>query len=253
MFENMENLKIEAALFGKASLQKNYWDRPFHGLVYRFNGENSYCFAGEEEIPVPAGSVLFLPRGTDYAVRRLCPEESHYALVNFSADLPASEPKLYHTEDRPELGHLFEQMVKLWPFQTAANRCKTLSLFYEILSVLYRSEEHTYLSSRKKQILTPAMDFLRENIFDPDLRTEQLHTLSGVSDTYFRKLFLARYGVTPKQYILAKRLQQAKNILEAGEYARICDVARSVGFTDSLYFSRVYKEQFGTAPSAHGK
>ena len=47
--------------------------------------------------------------------------------------------------------------------------------------------------------------------------------------------------------------EQAKNILEAGEYARICDVARSVGFTDSLYFSRVYKEQFGTAPSAHGK
>lgn len=252
MFENMENLKIEAALFGNSSSRREYHDRPFHGLVYKFCGDSWHTHAADD-LHFTAGTMIFLPKGVTYSVRCDAPEESRYALINFSADLPPCLPKLFCTEEHPELAALFEQFVKLWLFRTPANRCTCLSLFYEILAIALRSEEKNDLEGRKKQLLAPAMDFLKDHIFDPNLRTEQLHRLCGVSDTYFRSLFLSRFGMAPKQYILHRRLNQARSILESGEYAHIYEVAAAVGFTDSLYFSRAYKKQFGTFPSAWEK
>ncbi len=52
-----------------------------------------------------------------------------------------------------------------------------------------------------------------ERIFDCGLRIGRLHTLCNISDTYFRKLFIAAYGVPPKKYVSEKRLAQAAIIL----------------------------------------
>lgn len=248
MFENMENLEIVSALFGNASAHRDYFDRPAHGLIYKATGQSRYSFPGGD-IYFPQGTVLFVPEGMDYTVHKLCEEESRYGLINFHADLKDPMPRLYRLDGFADAGFLYEKFVRAWLFADPSNHFLCLSLFYELISYLLRADEMAYSDSGKKQIIAPAVGYLQEHIFDPELRTEHLHRLCGVSDTYFRKLFISEFGVSPRQYITSKRLAQAKNILSGGDYTYIYDVARSVGYTDALYFSRIFKKKYGHFPS----
>ena len=68
---------------------------------------------------------------------------------------------------------------------------------------------------------------------------------------YLRKLFKKEMGITPHQYLSDKRLDTAAEYLASlyHDPGNIADVARQCGFNEPLYFSRMFKKKFGTAPS----
>ena len=103
---------------------------------------------------------------------------------------------------------------------------------------------------KKKVEEVPAVDYLQDHIYDAALRIGELHTFCGVSDTYFRKLFIAHFGEGPKQYVLQLRLRRARDILAQGEYSTVTQVAKQVGFDDPLYFSKQFRAAYGCAPTA---
>ena len=114
------------------------------------------------------------------------------------------------------------------------------------LAALQQSE---YVTGSKKDLILPAVDYLEKHIFDPELKASELPALCGMSAPTFRKIFCARFGASPRKYIISQRLTQAKIILESGEYKNISEVAFAVGYDDPLYFSKHFKSVYGTAPS----
>ena len=68
---------------------------------------------------------------------------------------------------------------------------------------------------------------------------------------YLRKLFKKEMGVTPHQFLSDKRLDTAAEYLASiyHDPGNIADIARQCGFNEPLYFSRMFKKKFGTAPS----
>lgn len=75
---------------------------------------------------------------------------------------------------------------------------------------------------------------------------------------YIRKLFKKEVGVTPHEYLIRLRMQRAKAILLSGVTNRYSDytvtqIAEACGFSEPLYFSRVFKKYFGIAPSFYIK
>ena len=68
---------------------------------------------------------------------------------------------------------------------------------------------------------------------------------------YLRKLFQQEMGQTPLKYMIDLRMKKAKSMLAAawtGEYS-VAEVAEHCGFSDALYFSRVFKKYYGCSPS----
>ncbi|MBQ8808583.1 MAG: helix-turn-helix transcriptional regulator [Clostridia bacterium] len=186
-------------------------------------------------------------------MKRICPEESRYALINFDADIENAIPFLYHIDDLSDHAFLFEKLIKSYVFQSRTNHYTRLSLFYRLLSCLSVSQEKTYYNTEKKKLIEPSLEYLNQHIFDSALKAQHLHTLCGISDTYFRKIFISIFGVSPKQYIINKRMLQAKNILDSGEYNNIYEVSESVGYTDALYFGKLFKNHYGYSPSKQEK
>ena len=58
--------------------------------------------------------------------------------------------------------------------------------------------------------------------------------------------------MTPIDYVVKKRMDEAKALLENSEM-KIKDIANGVGYEDSLYFSKVFKKVTGTSPKEYAR
>lgn len=223
--------------------------RPSHALVFRRSGAVDYDF-GTRKTRQELGEVMFLPKGTVFTAIPVGAEGSTYTIINFHGDCSFTEVKKMTLG--PEMMDIFSRLDRCTAMDPERDRYWILSDFYAILAQLAQQEQHGYYSRSSMILIEPALELMRKKLFDPNLNVGQLPAVCGLSDTYFRNLFAARFGVSPKKYILDRRLIHAKQLLESGECRFVREAARLSGFEDPLYFSRIFKARYGYPPSAHG-
>ena len=95
--------------------------------------------------------------------------------------------------------------------------------------------------------LSRVMAFIEENI-SVDLYISTLASVAGMSSFYFCRSFKQSTGITPHQFVLARRMELAKHLLRH-ERIPLMEVAHKVGFTDQSQFTRVFRKIVGTTPS----
>lgn len=76
----------------------------------------------------------------------------------------------------------------------------------------------------------------------------ELAYLSGRSLSSFKRDFKAIYNMTPASWIREKRLEKAKEMLEATQLP-VSEICYSLGFENISHFSRIFKEYHGQAPT----
>ncbi len=69
-----------------------------------------------------------------------------------------------------------------------------------------------------------------------------------LSKFHFIRVFKNHYGVTPHQYLMRVRVQEAKKLLQTG--MPVISVCFAVGFESIPSFTRLYKKATGTTPFA---
>ena len=77
---------------------------------------------------------------------------------------------------------------------------------------------------------------------------ESLH----ISTNWFIRNFKQYMKISPAQYILSLRMVNAQSLLENTEY-NIGEIAEIVGYDNPLYFSRVFKKEYGVSPAQYRK
>jgi AraC-like DNA-binding protein len=92
-----------------------------------------------------------------------------------------------------------------------------------------------------------AVAWIRDN-YNARLRIEALCSASGMSRASLHRHFLAMTGLSPLQYQKQLRLQEARQLLLAGD-RNASDVAFEVGYESPSQFSREYLRQFGAPPA----
>ncbi|WP_227977878.1 helix-turn-helix domain-containing protein [Arenimonas daejeonensis] len=70
---------------------------------------------------------------------------------------------------------------------------------------------------------------------------------SALPERTFARRFQKATGLSPLEYVHTLRLEEAKQMLEAGEEA-IEVVAEAVGYQDPGFFSRLFKRKVGLSP-----
>lgn len=245
---DIEKPELLNILEGPSALHGSFAGRPSHALVFKLSGESVYYFP-DRTLLLRQGEMLFVPQNEVYTFGKVSPGESRYILINFQAEIANARPQVYGLDAFMDFDHFCHRLRRVSLLETYADRYRALSLFYQALECVCEAEKPGYLNTAAAQKLEPAVEQLRERLYDPALKIGTLHALCGVSDTYFRKLFIARFGVTPKRYVLLRRLRRAKALLDHGEYNSIAQVAALSGFDDPLYFSKVFRQAYGHPPS----
>ena len=248
MIENFKNPEIIGAIRNISTEKSAFHDRNSHALIYKINGESVYSFDGEE-LCVSAGTVLYVPQGASYTVRKVSAGESRYCLVNFTMEPGIFQPKLFIPPSGEAVLHSFRQIEHSQRFGGTARQAESLAAFYQLLALLIKLEQKPYTTDGQKHKIDPAIRHLEEHLFDADMKVSVLPFLCGLSAPSFRRIFISRFGTTPKKYLQQQRLQAAKLMLEGGEYEDIAAVAMAVGFEDPLHFSKCFKAFYGTPPS----
>ncbi|MDQ2640716.1 MAG: helix-turn-helix domain-containing protein [Pseudomonadota bacterium] len=87
---------------------------------------------------------------------------------------------------------------------------------------------------------------------DPQLSPTQVAAALHVSPRYLRMLFQDG-GETLSAYILRRRLEECARLLANPLWSRqtVTDIAFGVGFNSAAHFTRAFRQQFGTTPTAY--
>lgn len=72
----------------------------------------------------------------------------------------------------------------------------------------------------------------------------------GYTPSYLNRIFKKEYGTSPLQYLTDLRIARAKELLLKHPDINIKTVASTVGYEDSRYFSRIFKNETGMTPTA---
>jgi AraC-like DNA-binding protein len=91
-------------------------------------------------------------------------------------------------------------------------------------------------------------ELLDELAFE-NLSIEQIYGRVDMSAAHLETLFAAAYGATPVAYRRHLRLRRARELLVTSQ-KNVSEVASATGFSDPLYFSRVFRRAFGVTPSS---
>jgi signal transduction histidine kinase/DNA-binding LacI/PurR family transcriptional regulator/AraC-like DNA-binding protein len=105
------------------------------------------------------------------------------------------------------------------------------------------------LSSEAQRLVRKAMAFLHEHYME-SLTRRAIAEYVGLDEDYLTYCFRQELGMTPIAYLNRYRVNQAKQLLKQSDKS-ITAIALEVGFSDSGYFSRVFKREVGMAPDAY--
>ncbi|MWC27026.1 AraC family transcriptional regulator [Paenibacillus sp. MMS18-CY102] len=81
---------------------------------------------------------------------------------------------------------------------------------------------------------------------------DELSRTLGYHRTHLSRMFKRTTGMSPKQYLMAIRLERAQTLL-ANTAMAIDQVASAAGFNDPLYFSKKFRSATGYSPSDYRK
>jgi AraC-like DNA-binding protein len=128
----------------------------------------------------------------------------------------------------------------------------------ELFSIQLRRWEEEIVKSpaKSKMLRTDDVEkiIMARNLLVADLKNaptiEVLSKKSGVNRQQLKQAFKKMFGTTINDYLRNERLRMAKHLLSAGEPS-IKDVAATVGYENSSYFARRYKEKYGLYPNEY--
>ncbi|MCW3111283.1 MAG: monosaccharide transporter substrate-binding protein family [Segetibacter sp.] len=100
-----------------------------------------------------------------------------------------------------------------------------------------------------RKFVSEFTSIVETNLSNEEFSVEDICKSVGVSRVQLYRKVKALLNINVNDYILNKRLQKAKYLLQHEEYT-ISEIAYKVGFSSPAYFSTVFKSKFGVTPKA---
>ena len=220
-------------------------NRPFHGLVFNSSGcERDYVFSDGVVLHTKENTLFYLPRGSSYEVRSI--SEGYCYAINFEADI-RDEPFVTCLKNPEIIKKLFKRASDEWNRFGMKQSAFAMSAVYEALCLLHKESERGYMPENKYGLISPAVDCIESDCLNSDITVKNLAELCGISEVYMRKIFMNRFGISPKEYLIRKRMDYACRLLSSRQF-EVNEVAQMCGYPEPCHFSREFKKRMGVAP-----
>ena len=221
-------------------------------LFLNQNSEQEILPAGEADIAV---NFIILPEFFNMAFSMMGTEENTLRefLVGTLCGKNDQTSYLYlHVADVLPIQNLVENMV--WTiFYDMGNKrsCNQITMGLLLLQLLnYMDKMETGSSRFDTELTGNVLKYIEEHYKDGSL--SELAELMNYDLYWLSREIKKRTGKTYKELLQAKRMSQAAYLLTSSRLP-IADIIESVGYDNTSYFYRKFKERYGAGPKEYRK
>lgn len=231
-----------------------------HYLIHHIEKGKGYYHCGGKRYTLTAkDSFLIYP---NYRVQYYADPEDpwEYSWIGFTGnDAPSilkatlfstTEPVTYNNLHSEEILRRMSQIsdARGDDFTQAVEMAGYL---YMLLAIYMREAKSGNKMSRKERYVIKSIEFISSNYSSP-ITVSEIAAYVGLSRSYLCRAFQSVLDKSPKEYLSEYRIRQACYLLSHTSLS-MADIAESVGFDNSLYFSRVFHKQMGVPPTEYAK
>jgi AraC family transcriptional regulator len=226
------------------------------------------CDGVNRVVPPPAGSILVVPAGIPARYRWgshsdslhvfLDPElVARVAVEAFDLDPARTSVPPLDGVDHPHLRAAMLAVNEELTAEAAGGRLAAESLANLLAVHLIRSASVPRPPARRTVGALPrgrlrAIVEYVEGHLDASLTLGQLAAAAHLSAYHFARQFKAATGLPPHQYVIQRRVERAKELLQAGADLPLAEVAALAGFSDQSQFCHHFKRLVGVTPRRFG-
>ena len=218
----------------------------------------------KRHVPPPAGSISLVPAGSSARWRWSGTFDSVHIFLEpglvarvgaeaFGLDMARlTVPPL----DALEMPHLRAVMTAVDAELTASGAGGRLAAesLADLLAVHLirhvsapRPSTHRRHGTLPRARLRTVVEYIEEHLVaGPTL--QQMAAIARLSPNYFASQFQRATGLSPHQYVIARRVERARQLLQADRDVCLAEVAASAGFSDQSQFSHHFKRLIGVTP-----
>ena len=226
--------------------------------ILRFNSnlkhnELIYYLSGNAEIKFNSihlkrekDSINFLPKGENDEYIVYNSEKSECIDIFFDTDVPASEVAfIQKIQNNVIVANLFKKIFSVWVAKNDGYYFECISLLYKIFAEM---QKQSYIPEKQYKAIKPAINHISKNFLKDKISISELTEQCGISESYLKKLFIKKFGVSPLKYIIQMKINYACDLLKTERYS-ISQVAEYCGYSNVYFFSRQFKNYVRITPS----
>lgn len=219
-------------------------NRHYHSISYRIKGDGLFVHDDFQK-RVKTGDIAFVPAFYDYTL--VATDEELIAIDFISENFPFDKITCFHSENPKYFERKFTELYDVWTKKQVGFEMECKSIIYKILARIEQEiAEKQMVNSHDK--IHEAIEYMHENFTDNSMSVGALAKMCNMSDTYFRKLFVEIFNITPIDYIKSLKINYAQELLRSGYY-NVREVSEKCGFNNVFYFSSFMKKETGKTPN----
>lgn len=230
---------------------------PFYGgIIVPMAGRACISLNGKPYITQP-GMVLHAGPDMQLNIEILDDKPWQIAVIHYKIFANANEIDKFPlfknhfsflTGESAKIPDLIQQIFQIQSIPGTSAMFKAKRLFINFIGELFDSLER-YTTTDSTVIIDQVMEYIRQNYAEP-LSIAQIATHFRLDRRKLATLFKHHVGMTPSNYLLECRILKAKELLHTYD-CPINQVSEWVGYSDSLYFSKIFKKKIGISPSEY--
>ena len=242
-FENLRIKNVHAVLHYTPNIKK--WsarNRKNHFIGISLSGSAYHSFQNQSFV-LSRNCIYFFNQKDDYDVKVYEVGDSFSVHFTTYEDIE-TDSFCIPIENSGEIISLLQKAEKLSCISGYDNLA-LLSTIYKLCDSFEKARKKAYFP-RDMRILV-AKDYINTNFKDTNCLKSAI-SLCGLSSRRFGDVFKGIFGTTPNKYLIWRRIESAKSLLET-QSLTVSEVAELCGFSDVYYFSKVFKQICGVSPS----
>jgi AraC-like DNA-binding protein len=244
--------KIISVVKGKLDHRKPITVEGRHcdAFIYVIAGSCTYRFDDKIEFHAGEGDVFYLPYRSVYTMF-IHTNDYQFIFCDFQfAETEARYGVLYPNQKQKNTDNLFLKLLNKYDSPSVNAKTECMSILYGIYSILQQDAQKIYLGKNKENKASEALRYIDESFNLPEFSISLLADQIGVSEVYIRKLFKAKYGISPSKYLIKVRLDHAKKLI-GYPFMTLEECAMQSGFSSLQYFCRLFKKETGISPGKY--
>ena len=238
----------------------NWFVRHDYCIQFVVRGKGEY-FVNNQLYRVHENTLFLLPKDRHHYYKSDPNDPYEYYWIHFngvgfenflsSIGLTEDNPVIYNVEN-PKIEQCFKEMIAVCQSQDAYSNLsfmsKAYALLFEIATAIPLQKEEK--ENHFNLVIETAINYITEH-YQAKVTLDDLATITYTNKCYLVSLFKKVTGLTPIQYLIQHRVNQACALLQTN--MSVTEICYKCGFTELTNFLVRFKKITGVTPSEFRK